>query len=73
MTIPVLLVHETSSRYDPELWRRLEPAVRAHYLEKLAEYGAREPMDLRQQAKWFGYLDALRWVIKTADEMVKGE
>ncbi len=58
---------------DPQLWLRLGPRISEHYTEQ-AEYAvARKATSYDSHCYTMGYLEALRWVLKEARDLNKGD
>lgn len=71
LTIPIALRLDAARHFDPELWLRLEPALRSHYERTVTEYVEQQPGDLAIQSRRFGYLQGLRWVLEEAANLIK--
>jgi hypothetical protein len=61
------------SYYDPSLWDRLLPAIRAHQAEKAQHLIDGRWKTLEEAREMIGYLHALEWLFKEANELTRVE
>jgi hypothetical protein len=72
MTIPALFP-PTRVYYDPSLWDRLAPAIREHQAEIAQHILDGRWKSLEEAREKIGYLRALDWLFKKADDLTRIE
>lgn len=72
MAIPVT-IPRLRTYYDPQLWTRLEPELLEHIQQKSQHLLDGRFETLEAAREMVGYLRALEYVLKMADELTKME
>lgn len=59
--------------YDPSLWNRLEPEIRAHAVERAQHLIDGKWKTLEEAREIIGYLRAIDWLFATANDLTRIE